>query len=306
MSDITTILQVAVGEEPPLNLDPATVLGRAERARQSRRRRRAASLGTAAGAGAVAVVVAAVSLTGGGAPAVTPRAHRGSAAMSLAALETAAARTSSTPTVTGLRPGQSRVTVDGIAARRLAALVQRDAGVRLAQVNVSVLATGGAPGHRGGRFLDLGAGIAVKGKPYLNVQVTPAGTMITTTPTCAELSDLSSGSGDGYYGPCHITRLAGGSLLIVRSGRTRAGAFTMAQATLIRPDGSGFFAEDTNQAWVSPSAMASRKAAKHPVAKDGQRPAAKPGLPPVVSPEPPVGAGILAQLVHDLAALSQR
>ena len=74
--------------------------------------------------------------------------------------------------------------------------------------------------------------------------------MITAMPSCAELSDLASGNGDGYYGPCTIQRLPGGSILIVRSGETKQGHFTMAQATLIRPDGSGVFAEDTNQALV--------------------------------------------------------
>ena len=68
----------------------------------------------------------------------------------------------------------------------------------------------------------------------------------------------------------------------------------MAQATLIRPDGSGIFAENTNQAWTAPARIAKRG---HGSGKK---------LPPVVRAQPPVGAGVLAQLVRSLAALSAK
>jgi hypothetical protein len=96
------------------------------------------------------------------------------------------------------------------------------------------------------------------------------------------------------YGPCTIQRLADGSILIVRSGETRQGHFTMAQATLIKPDGSGVFAEDTNQALATVSDQV----------KDKGEPGAKPALPPVVSVNPPVSANTLAVFARDVAAHS--
>jgi hypothetical protein len=292
MTDIRTVLEEAVSEEPPIGFRPADVL---ERGRRTRRRRRGAALAAlVTGAGVTAAVVG-LTVGGAGSAGRSPAlagGRPGHPKLSLAALETAAARASARPAVSGLTPRTARVTVDGIAAGRLAGLVQRDAHVRLAQVQVSVLASGG-PGGQKHPFIDLGAGVAVTGHPYVNVQVTPAGMLITKMPTCAELSDLSSGNGDGYYGPCHIRRLADGSILIARSGATASGGFTMAQATLIRPDGSGIFAEDTNQAWTVPARIAKRGPA-------GKK------LPPVVRAQPPVGAGVLDQLVRSLAALSAK
>jgi hypothetical protein len=303
MTDIKTVLEEAMSGEPPIGFAPAEVL---ERGRRARRRRRGGALGAlVTGAGVAAAVVALTAGFGGPAghgPGVAGG-HLTRAKLSLAALETAAAKANTRPAaVTGLTPGTARITVDGIAAGRLAGLFQRDTGVRLAQANVSVLPAGGKGGARH-PFIDLGAGVAVTGHPYVNVQVTPADTMITATPTCAELSDLSSGNGDGYYGPCRIQRLADGSLLIVRSGRTRSGGFTMAQATLVRPDGSGFFAEDTNQAWISPAHWLKARTGKHARVKD--RLPTKKVLPRVVRAQPPVSASVLAQLVRSLAGLSQ-
>ncbi len=292
MTDIRNVLEEAVSEEPPIGFRPADVL---ERGRRTRRRRRGAVVtALVTGAGVTAAVVG-LTVGGAGSTGRSPAlagGRTGHPKLSLAALETAAARASARPAVSGLTPRTARVTVDGIAAGRLAGLVQRDAHVRLAQVQVSVLASGG-PGGQKHPFIDLGAGVAVTGHPYVNVQVTPAGMLITKMPTCAELSDLSSGNGDGYYGPCHIRRLADGSILIVRSGGTTSGGFTMAQATLIRPDGSGIFAENTNQAWTTPARIAKR-------GPSGKK------LPPVVRAQPPVGAGVLAQLVRSLAALSAK
>jgi len=290
MTDIRTVLEEAVSGEPPIGLDPAGVLKQGRRAR--RRRRGAALAAMVTGAG---VAAAAVGLTVGGAGTAghAPGLAGGRAGhqkLSLAALETAAARRSTQSAVTGLTPRTARIVVDGIAAGKLAGLVQRDAGMRLTQTNVSVIGTGGRGGAQD-PFVDLAAGIAVTGHPYLNVQVTPADTLITKMPTCADLSDLASGSGDGYYGPCHISRLAGGSILIVRSGRTKTGGYTMAQATLIRPDGSGIFVEDTNQAWTALRQVVKDKRAHK--------------SPPVVSHQPPVGAGVLAQLVRTLGAFSK-
>jgi hypothetical protein len=108
--------------------------------------------------------------------------------------------------------------------------------------------------------------------------------------------DQPAGDGDGYYGPCAIRRLTDGSILIERSGRTASGGFTKAQAVLIRPDGSGVFAEDTNQAMITVRTL--------PTHQGGHL--AKPALPPGVRVEPAVGAGPLASLVRGLAALAHR
>src|SRR5262249_9133203 len=139
------------------------------------------------------------------------------------------------------------------------------------------------------------AGLAVPGHPHLNIQVTAAKTMITTKPSCAELSNLASGSGDGYYGPCSIQRLGDGSILIVRSGETKQGHSTMAEATLIKPDGSAAFAQDTTQATQTARDVVKEKEA----AKSG-----KPAGSPIVSAKPPVGASTLAAFVRDVAARS--
>jgi hypothetical protein len=291
------VLEEAVSQEPPIGFGPADVLDRGQRARRRRRGTALAALVT--GAGVTAAVVGLTGVSGGTAPGLA-RGQAGHQRLSLAALETAAARASTRSAVTGLTPHTARIKVDGIAAGRLAGLVQRDTGVRLSQANVSVLASGGPGGKH--FFIDLGAGIAVKGHPYLNVQVTPAGSLITKTPTCAELSDAASGTGDGYYGPCDIRRLADGSILIVRSGGTKQGGFTMAQATLIRPDGSGIFAEDTNQAWMPPGKTTMLR---HKLAKAEVKRGDKPPLPPVVRAQPPVGSGTLTGLVRELGALAR-
>jgi hypothetical protein len=88
---------------------------------------------------------------------------------------------------------------------------------------------------------------------------------------------LSSGNGDGYYGPCHISTLSNGSILIVRSGRTASGGFTMAQAVLIRPDGSGIFAENTNQTLMTPRATQRAKGISAAKTRRAQRAAAPAG-----------------------------
>jgi hypothetical protein len=137
----------------------------------------------------------------------------------------------------------------------------QDTNMQVTEAQVSLLRP---PGE-----LDLAAGLAVPGRPYLNIQVTPPGTMITAMPTCPELSDLASGSGE-----------------------TKQGHFTMAQATLIKPDGSGVFAEDTNQALATVSDQV----------RDKREPRGKPALPPIVSVNPPVNANTLAVFVRDVAA----
>jgi hypothetical protein len=170
----------------------------------------------------------------------------------------------------------STAPVDGVTAAEVFALFEKDTSMKVTAAQTNAL---GSPGD-----LDLAAGLAVPRHPYLNIQVTPKKTMSTAMPTCAELSDLASGSGDGYYGPCTINRLPDGSILVVRSGETRQGHFTMAQATLIRPDGSGVFAEDTNQATEKTGAKG------------------KLAVPPVVTVNPPVSANTLAAFVRDVAA----
>ena len=80
----------------------------------------------------------------------------------------------------------------------------------------------------------------------------------------------------------------------MRSGETKQGHFTIAQATLIKPDGSGVFAEDTNQALATVSDRV----------RDKREPGAKQAVPPIVSVNPPVNASTLAVFVRDVAAHS--
>jgi hypothetical protein len=232
---------LASSDEPPLGFSATDVITAARRAR---RRRRA---GAAVAVGAVGAA-AAVALTLPAGPAASP-AGTSEGALSLTALaKTAASRPANAHPV----PGSARV--DGLSAAQVIAATEKTVGAQLASVEIGTLPPSGE--------LDLGAAVGRAGGPYVNVQVSPADTLITTTPTCAELSDLASGSGDGFYGPCSIRRLPDGTLLIARSGHTASGQDAMAEAELIRPDGSGIFAQDTNTAFVTAQEEATLKAEK--------------------------------------------
>jgi hypothetical protein len=277
MPDITTQIKAAIGDEPPLGFGPTDVIATARRVR---RRRRGVYAAATVGVAAAAVTVGTVVVLPGGGAGGAPSAHTldgHATTLSLTALSRIAGRQ---PAAVPGAPSSARV--DGVTAAEVFALFEQDTGTKVTSAQASLLRPAGE--------LDLAAGLAVPGHPYLNIQVAPPRTMITAMPTCAELSDLASGSGDGYYGPCSTRRLADGSLLIVRSGETKQGHFTMAQATLIRPDGAGVFAEDTNQAMVSVGDFV----------KDKRKSAS----PPVVSVNPPVGANALAAFVRDVAAHS--
>jgi hypothetical protein len=275
MPDITAQIKTAIGEEPPLGFEPADVIAAARRVRRRRR-----GVYAAAGAGVAAAVAAGTVLALPGAGTGTGGTVAGRATeLSLTSLSHIASKRPST--VSGVSSGAR---VDGVTAGDVFTLFSKDTGAGVTAAKGSLLRP---PGE-----LDLAAGLAVDGHPYLNIQVAPRGTLSTAMPTCSGLSDLASGDGDGYYGPCTIRRLADGSILVVRSGETKQGHFAMAQATLIRPDGSGVFAEDTNQAMVS------TKVAE----KSGSR--GKPAPPPVVTGKPPVSAGALAAFVRDVAGRS--
>jgi hypothetical protein len=278
MADITTQIKTAIGDEPPLGFDPADVITAARRAR---RRRRGGYAAVAAGM-AAAVAGTVLALPGAG-PGGAPGSHN--TELSLTALSRIAGKPPTTA-AEFLSAVLHNTRVDGVTAPEVFSLFTKDTGAGLASEQASLL---DPPGE-----LDLAAGLAVAGHPYLNIQVMPAKTLSTAMPTCAGLSDLASGSGDGYYGPCTIRRLADGSILVVRSGETRTGHFTMAQASLIRPDGSGVFAEDTNQAVPSVAQQVKAKSEAK----------GKPALPPVVGTNPPVDAGTLARFVRDVAAHS--
>lgn len=281
MPDVTMALRAAVEEEPPLGFGASDVVARA---RAMRRRRRGLSVvGSVVAVAGVIVVI--VGIAGGGAPARQPSTK--SPALSVAAFERAAATRAISRSA---KPGRA-VSVAGLNAANLPNLVERDTGVTLSPgASVTVLQPGGE--------LDLAAGIDVAGKPYLNVQVIPAHGLITAAPTCAELSNVSSGQGDGYYGPCRIQRLADGSILVVRSGQTATGGFTMAQALLVHPDGSGIFAEDTNQAWTAPRKLIHRLS---PAAGPHSRATVRLTAPPVVRAQPVLDSTVMAKLVRDLA-----
>ena len=278
MTDVNTLLRSALDDEPPLGFAPADVLAKA---RSARRIRRGVALVGTTGA-AAAVVALALIFTG------TPQARSTrSPALSLAVLEhTAAARPTPHPALVG-----PALSVDGISTSDLAALVEHDTGVMLANVNVAVLPPA--------QSIDLSAGIDVSGEPYMNVQVAPAHTMSTAIPSCAELSDLNSGDGDGYYGPCSVTKLQDGSTLVVRSGKTATGDFTMAQALLVHPDGSGVFAEDTNQTAATPR-LAWTKTSAPSLSRSAT---GRPGFeaPPVVRSRPVLDSKTMAALVLDLS-----
>jgi hypothetical protein len=299
MTDVSTLLQSALGDEPPLSFDPADVL---MSARLTRRRRRGAAL--AGTSGALIIVALSLALVFTGVTQAHSTARR--PALSLVALEkTASTRPTQGPAFVG-----PTVRVGGITTSNLAELVERDTGVKLIGVNVGVLPPN--------QVINLSAGIDVPGDPYLNVQVAPEHTMVTALPTCAQMSDLSSGDGDGFYGPCSITKLPDGSTLVVRSGKTATGGFTMAQALLVSPDGSGIFAENTNQtatttrlAWSKSDASSLlRNASVHRATSSKPNASSllqnktvrlRSQVPPVVRSQPVLDAKATASLVLDLS-----
>jgi hypothetical protein len=261
---------LASSDEPPLGFSATDVITAAHRAR---RRRRAGAAVAVGAAGAVAAV-AALALPAGPAGPAGPASTRAEALSLTALAKTAASRPANAHTV----PGSARV--DGLSAAQVIAATEKTVGAQLASVQVGTLPPSGE--------LDLGAAVGTAGGPYVNVQVSPAHTLITATPTCAELSDLASGSGDGFYGPCSIRRLPDGTLLIARSGHLVSGQDAMAEAELIRPDGSGIFAQDTNTAFVTAQEQAKLKAEGKTAILDVQA--------------PPADSAALVALVNTLAS----
>jgi hypothetical protein len=273
MADIKAHLHtLAVNGEQPIGFTPGEVIAAAHRAR---RRKRVGAISVAAGVAGVAGIAAVAALTIPTGSAVSP-AGTNAKAMSLTALTHTAA---STPA--DARTASSSAKVDGVTVSQVVALAEHAVGARLVSVQVSTLPPSGE--------LDLAAAVATSGGPYVNIQVSPAHTLITVAPTCAELSDIASGDGDGYYGPCSIQRLPNGTLLIARSGHTTASHDSMAQAILIRPDGSGVFAEDTNTADVTAEEEVKLKT------EGGKSPA-------IVAQAPPADSAALVNLVQTLAS----
>jgi hypothetical protein len=275
MTDITALLANAIADEPPMTLDPADVV---RHGRAARRRSRTV-LGAAASVGVLGAAAVAAMLAAGATGA--PQHHAGTATLSR--LTVAADRHA----VRSVHPARETpgAHVGGITAASLPGLVEQSIGVNLVEAGVSVL--------NPNVDLDLSAGIAVTGHPYLNVQVLSAGNISSAAESCPDLSNLSSPDSDGYTGPCTLRHLADGSVLIVRSGQTTTGGYTKAQADLILPDGSAILAEDTNQAAdLLPS---ERQSLARGV--DGVKTVA-----PVVSNEPPLSSAVMSQLVQDLAA----
>jgi hypothetical protein len=275
MPDTTAQSKATISDEPPLGFAPADIIATARRVRRRRR----------SFYGAVTVSAAAAVATGAALtlPTVAPAGH--APALSLTAL----ARTAATRPASASAVPVGSASIDGVSAAQVITLAQEDTGTKLASVQVSILRP---PGE-----LDLAAALTVPGRPSLNIQITKPHTMSTATTTCAALSDLSSGTGDGYHGPCAIQRLGDGSILIERSGHTASGGFTMAQATLIRADGSGVFAEDTNQAALTSGRHITKKKTR-----TGVKLAV---IPPVVRTQPALDASTLAILVRDIAAQTQ-
>jgi hypothetical protein len=280
MTEVTTFLQSALGDEPPLSFDPTDVL---IKARLTRRRRRGVAL--AGTSGTFVIVALALALVFTGAPQIHSTTR--SPALSLVALErTAAARPAQRPALAGPVARVGRITTSN-----LVALVEKQTGVKLVGVNVAVLPPN--------QVIDLSAGIDVAGEPYINVQVAPEHTMVTSVPTCAQMSDLNSGDGDGFYGPCSITKLLDGSTLVVRSGKTATGGFTMAQALLVNPDGSGIFAENTNQTATSPRLAWFKSDASSLLQNKAVRLGSQ--IRPAVRSQPVLDAKAMGNLVIDLS-----
>lgn len=270
MADIKAHLHTLTSDnEPPMGFSATDVVAAAHRARQRKR------VAVAAIVGATAAVAAVSALTIPGGRADSPGGTTTEALSLTALMQTAASHPANA------HAASTSASVDGVNATKVVAAAEKAVGARLASVQVSTLPPSGE--------LDLTAAIAPSGGLYINVQVSPAHTLSTGTPTCAALSNAASGEGDGYYGPCSIRRLPDGALLIARSGHLASSHDSMAQAILIRPDGSGIFAEDTNTTAPSPREEAKLKA------EGGKAPLA-------VRKAPPADSAALVNLVRTLSS----
>ncbi len=255
MPDIQEVLESALRGEP--NYTPNLEALFAEGQHRQRRRRilmGGSIAGVGSGIAALALVLVATD------PPSAP--HRDAAAPALkpTAVE------SSAP------PADVRLTKD-----TLTELVEQLGDVRLAPANVDVLPPLGD--------IDLGAGIASAQGQYLNVQVTPAGTSSVRMPTCADFSG-SGRDGDGYTGPCSVTRRPDGGYLVVRSGRTTNDRYAKTEAGLVTGDGATIWAETTNQ-------IAGTDLGAHKVGPDTK----PPRIEPAVSDVPPLTSDQLRSLV---------
>jgi hypothetical protein len=113
-------------------------------------------------------------------------------------------------------------------------------------------------------------------------------------------------------------KLPDGATLVIRSGKTATGDFTMAQGLLVNPDGSGIFAENTNQTATTPRLAWSKSAtssllrnatvhratsSKPDASSPLQNKAVRLGsqIPPVVRSQPVLDAKAMATLVLDLS-----
>jgi hypothetical protein len=220
MTDITTRLRTAIGEEPPMSFEAADVITAGRKAR--RRRRAACSAAVAAGA-ATAVGATLVALPGSTVPAgITPAPKLTLDALVHNAATAGHGQSSGSPT-TSLRIGRLTFT-------QIVELVNTDIAADRKEPATSfgaVASTGPA------RELGVSVGLAPDSTP-LNIQVTLPGTMSTQAATCS--APITAASGTEYQGPCSATRLADGSTLVVRSGKARGGD-AIALAALILPNG---------------------------------------------------------------------
>jgi hypothetical protein len=297
MTDITTRLRTAIGEEPPIGFGAADVVAAG---RKARRRRRAAYSAVAAGAAATAVGATLV-VTG---PAGTTPAPK----FTLDALIAAASHgePSGTPGIISqaftprLDHGADGLAAAGIikisplAFTQIPELVRTDTGASL----TAWPSKGWASSHRTISEMNIFSALATPGHPSLDIMLMPPGTISAkvTTATCS--TPVPADGGGDYQGPCSVTRLADGATLVVLSGKSPRG-YAITLAALIRPDGSVVIVDDKNQAQPSgtpnvldktPGGAASAKAV--PQAQE----------PPIVSVDPPVSAKTLGKLVQDLAA----
>jgi len=165
MPDITTQIKMAISDEPPLGFEPGDVIAAARRVRRRRRGMYAAATAGVAAAAAAGTVLALPG--GGGAPARGTLAGHATE-MSLTALSRIAGKQ---PAAASRALPTARV--NGVTAAETYSLFEKDTGMRVTAAQASLLRP---PGE-----LDLAAGLAVTGHPYLNIQVTPANTMITQT-----------------------------------------------------------------------------------------------------------------------------
>lgn len=249
---LAALLQRAVDDEPPSEFSADQQVMRGRRARRGR-----SALTTVSAAATVTVV----SLI-----AVGVRGLEGGVTDPAAGVPSGASVAVSTPAATSRSAASSGLTKDNVAAT-----IENELGTTFRTVTVRermrmpsgqpALSLYGAIADPAGDTVFIFGMAGRERQPSTPPTHERTGL---TLPSCNG-SDFTVGSRppeSAYVGQCHSRTLSNGAVVIWRTGRA-PGGYARSAAMLGRPDGSGVFAESTNQATVDPSTCVENATGKH-------------------------------------------